>query len=450
MREMRSIVSTLGGSGVTQVFTHHITSAADIGVLKAVTPGYKHFDQRALLLARPDDIVCVRGTVDETYVEFLSQLGLGPKRDHIVELGVSAGDEETMLPDLLRRNSEALESICQRIPSKNRVVLNPYSVAKVEFVVAAELEKRLEKPVHVLGGNPEIVAYANLKHLVHAKAHERGIPVAPGEVVELPGLLNGNSRDLAYLQGAIGRYVHQTGRVIIRGTDGTAGSAIATVGNDSESQRRGLSALCRGPVSKVYLVQVMYKIVTSPNLQLFVEPDSGAISCVSVTDQRLDNNLKHKGNVAPSSVTTLTDMSHSAEMLARWLQTKGFTGLVGFDFVEYVHPQSGKRRHILAEINARTNAATYPKFLVEHLNARQTHSRNPYIGAFLSATITTRARSFSELRKLYGHFFFNHQTGRGAIPFNTGCLEEGRCSMAFLGGSRSEVEQMYKDFVTLE
>jgi len=132
MREMRSMVSTLGGSGITQVFTHHITSAVDMRVLKATTPGYQHFDQRALLLARPGDIVCVRGTVDETYVEFLSQLGLGPKRDHIVELGVSAGDEETMLPDLLRRNSEALESICQRIPSKNRVVLNPYSVAKVE------------------------------------------------------------------------------------------------------------------------------------------------------------------------------------------------------------------------------------------------------------------------------------------------------------------------------
>jgi hypothetical protein len=83
---------------------------------------------------------------------------------------------------------------------------------------------------------------------------------------------------------------------------------------------------------------------------------------------------------------------------------------------------------------------------MEHLNRRQRQKSGPCIGAFLSADITTKAKSFAEFALLYGHLFFNAKTGKGLVPYNIGCLEDDRCSLAILGGSRNEVVEMYENF----
>jgi len=150
--------------------------------------------------------------------------------------------------------------------------------------------------------------------------------------------------------------------------------------------------------------------------------------------------------VYPSNAKTLTDMICSARKLARWLQTGGFTGLAGFDFVEYVHPETGKHEHIFVEMNARVNGATYPVFLMERLNALQAVRSSPLIEAFLSAKTTTKATSFSELQEMYSRLFFDPCTGRGIIPYNTGRLAKGMCDLVFLGSSRQDVEDMYQRF----
>lgn len=448
MECVRSIVSTLGDPTVTHIFLHDATA------LLRTVPGdarpryYRSYDQRALLVARPHDVVCVASRkTDPSYSQFLFELGVGPKSDHIIELNAGSDHEERSLSDLLLRRSVLLGAICKLVPSANRVLLNPYSVSETDHVLAHELAKVLGRSVTVLGGNPEVAASANLKHVAYCKAQELGIPVAEGEVVELRQLPCGHPKSIALLQSAISRHVHDTGRVIIRGTDGISGSATITVGNDAESQREGLEALMRKPHSPVYLVQVRHEIVTSPNIQVFVQPDNGTVEVASVSDQRLDDCLKHIGNVVPSSAATLADMIRSAETFARWLQQDGFTGLVGFDFVEYVDPQTGRARHVLAEANARANAATYPSFVMEHVNERQRQRGFPPVGAYCSGHVTVRAQSFPELCDEYRNWLFNPRTGRGMVPYNL-CSGEKGCTMAFYGPSRAEVEEMPHAFIS--
>jgi len=107
----------------------------------------------------------------------------------------------------------------------------------------------------------------------------------------------------------------------------------------------------------------MLEVIVSPNILMNVEPGKGKISCVSITDQLLSDNLTHEGNVYPSSAKTLKSMINSAQTMSKWLRNEGYGGLVGFDFGEYSNTKTGELEHFLAEINPRVNAATYPKSL---------------------------------------------------------------------------------------
>jgi hypothetical protein len=446
MDEITTVLRWLEDAQTTHVFIHHVTALAHRNALERYLPGYEHYAQRALIVARPDDIVCVVGSIDRRYVHCLSNLGLGPKADHIIGIQREAGgDAGRTLAGMLRGNANSHRAIRELIPDKNRVVLNPYLASSAEFDFAAALEEVLGKPVLVLGGNAETVARANLKHFAHTKAQELGIPMAPGEVVELCTYSDSRPLDVTPLLKAIARYGTHTGRVIVRGTYGAAGSGTFIAEGSSKDIERKLKTFVEEQVRHMYLVQVMFDIVTSPNVQMFVEPDTGATWCVGATDQLLDKNLSHKGNVFPSNAKTLAGMFCSARKLTGWLQAEGFTGFAGFDFVEYVHPETGKHEHIFVELNARVNGATYPVLVFERLNALQSARSSPRVEAFLSVKTTTEATSFSELQEMHGRLFFDPSTGRGIIPYNTGQLPNGMCDFVFAGSSRKDVEAMYRN-----
>jgi len=151
MDEITSILRTVEDTAVTYIFTHHITALVHRDALETYLPGYEHYDQRALILARPDDIVCVAGNVDQRYVRYLSSLGLGPKGDRIIELETESGDDSDRTPaSILLRSPKPLRAIRQLIPDRNRVVLNPYLASSAEFDLGAALEDVLGKQVEAV------------------------------------------------------------------------------------------------------------------------------------------------------------------------------------------------------------------------------------------------------------------------------------------------------------
>ena len=281
-------------------------------------------------------------------------------------------------------------------------MLNSFIASAHEFRLASALAKTLGRPVPMLGGNPDLVERANLKHVTRAKAIDLGVPVAPGEIVEL-----NQARQTDGLGQALGRQLEQTGRALVRGSRGASGSATFLVEKTSDSIATALQHVEGRADNKVFLVEAMLDFMA----------------------------------------TTAGAMVASALTMARWLQGEGFTGLVGFDFIELRDPATGRRRHVLAETNPRTNGAAYPTFAMDRLNARQARYGRPAIGAFLSTSdLRTQLDCFAALRERCGSLLYDPRTGCGVLPYNTSSLARGRFHAVSFGATRAEVEDLHAKF----
>jgi len=440
----RPLMDVLDDPAAAHVYTHSITSlAAETGVARTL-PGYARYDERAVLLARPHDVVCVSAAVDSAYLAFLDGLGLGAARERLVVVG---GDAAATLPARLATDRTALARVATLVGPWRGVTLFPYVVSTAEHALRAALERTLGRPVALLGGPADLAACANQKHWIHAEAGALGVPLAPGEVLVPPP---GGRLTAAALAAAAARHLDATGRVIVRATHSTSGSGILVMergaGPDAPAPAAAASEDLAGFAGRhgasPCLVQVMYEVLASPNVQLVVTPD-GEVACVGVTDQRLDGQLRYVGSAHPASARTLAAMLASAAALAHGLGGLGYRGLLGFDFIEYRDPRDGGLRHALAEVNARVNAATYACAIRARLDVLAARAGRPRVRALRSAVVATRARSFGELARVLGPRLFDPATGRGVVPYNTGCLPEGECDLAVLGGSREEVESLH-------
>ena len=430
-----------------QVFVHNVTSVPNSAELAPILPGINRYPERALLLGREDDVVCVTHPVETAFVRFLNALGLGPDPENVLVIPtVPARSYDHAPPDCVTAPVGTVEEIADRIGTARHVVLNPFIATPREFALAAALERRLGRSVDVLGSDPPLVRRIYQKHLMRARAIELGVPMAEGEVVHLHRAADNGTCDLASLRLALERRLPATGRVIIRGTCGTSASATWVVRDDPVGIRHALNLLSHAKDNTAYLVDVMVNVIASPNIQMFIHPRDRTISCVGITDQLLSTRLTHEGNSFPSSAECVTEMVAAAAKMSAWLATQGYVGLLGLDFVEYRDPGSGKRAYFLAEINPRTNGAAYPVVLFERLNQRNRRHGRPPLVACLSQNLSTTMRSFTEIRDRYGDLFYHPDQGRGMLPYNTGCLEYGKFAAAFLGESLKQVRSMCADF----
>lgn len=425
------------GPDVVHVFVH---STASLGQLPGCSEKEAELDfgvDRALLLARPTDVVCLDRPVEPAYLEFLASLGLGPRAGRIVVAGM-----EGPLPEALARDREALAEIRALVMQARQVVLDPFMLSANELHLAATLAATLGRPVPVLGADPDRLDLANLKHLARTKAVELGVPVAPGEIVELS-----DRRETASLRKALHRQLGPTGRAIVRGTRGAAGSATFVVENQPDRIETAVRQIAERTDNTVYLVEVMLEALVSPNVLVHIDPARGRMRCVGVSDQRLDRGLAHFGNLHPTVATTAPAMIASSFRLAAWLQGTGASGFAGFDFVEYRDRRTGHCEHVLAEINARTNGAAYPMTALHRLNAVRARMGQPALGAFLSVgDLHTGLGSFASLRHRCGGLLFDPVTGRGVLPYNTASLRQGRLRAMALGATRAEVEELVSVF----
>jgi hypothetical protein len=292
-------------------------------------------------------------------------------------------------------------------------------------------------------GSPRITKYADQKHHMRAKAQELGIPVAEGEVAELAYAGGRRRRDLEPVRAAIERQLGRSARVIVRGASGASGSSTFVVGGGGEDTDGVLRRLALRADNRIYLVEAMVEATVSPNVQIHVPENGAPLVCVGITDQRWSRGLTHAGNQIPSSARTVCAMEAWARVLAHWMRGQGYTGLVGFDFVEYRDPVTGGFRSILAEVNPRVNGGTYPLAVRARLNASASRAGRPQAPAFVSGMVDTRARSFARVRAAVGHLLFDPDRGTGVVPYATGCLEHGQCALVALGPSRFRAAELY-------
>ncbi len=424
------------------IYVHCATSVEYLAELNASIAGVEHYAERALLLAERGDLVCVPDEVDPGYLEYLGDLGIGPAPGNLL-VGSRLGDPDSSAPLWLRllHSEEALAALRCSIQSRGSAWLHPFIATQGQFDLAAALQRRAGVAVQVGSGYPDLVAYADRKHNVRARAIELGVPVARGEVVDLRSERGWRGQE-ALLRRAIERQMPETGRVIVRGAAGAAGSATFSVQSREEiaplTQRLAASA-----DNHIYLVESMVEMTVSPNVQMYIGREAGAIRCGGTTDQRWERPLIHGGNSFPSSARRIADMLGWSRTLAEWLQRSGYSGVAGFDFVEY-NDHTGKPQAFLAELNPRTNGATYPLRLRRRLNVAQREAGYPEIRAFASGMVESDAGSFAQLRDMWDEQLFCPERGTGLVPYMPGLLRHGKCGVVALAGSREEADELYQ------
>jgi hypothetical protein len=426
-----------------QLYVHCATSVEYLAELNASIPGVERYAERALLLAEHRDVVCVPDEIEPAYLEYLTELGLGPSPENLLVASrfEGAGAEATTpLWQRILHQAEALGALSCAIRQHGSARIQPFIASQGQFALAAALERMAGVQVAVAGGDPAVVAYADSKHHIRARAIELGIPVAPGEIVDLDIAAGCRMKAESILCRAIQGQMQVTGRVIVRGTSGAAGSSTFSVERDAQIAELAERLVARGG-NRIFLVESMVDTTVSPNVQMHIS-ESGVVRCTGVTDQRWDRPLVHGGNLFPSRAHCMPDMIGWARDLAEWLRNSGFVGLAGFDFVEYTD-DTGQPQAFLAEVNPRTNGATYPLRLIERLNVSQRDEGFPVIGAFTSGTIETEARTFAELRGVWDDRLFCPERGTGLVPFASGLLHYGKCGVVALSATREEADDLY-------
>jgi hypothetical protein len=443
---MASLLERLEDGVPSQLFVHCGTPGA--GPESDANRSAEWYAERALVLARSQDVVCVAGEVDPSYLTYLGELGLGPRPEHVVPASRYGSAAGRALWARLAGNTAALGALGNLVRRAGISQIQPLVASQGQFALAAALEVASDTQVRVAGGDPRLVEYVGQRHQVRSKALELGIPVAEGEVVELPVTAGRRRGDYNRLRAAIGRHLGSTGQVIVRGSLGSAGASTYIVGNGGDDVDGVIRRLIQSTNNRIYLVEVMVTATASPNILLHVQPRGGAITCVGVTDQRWERMLVHGGNVYPSIARTSEAMVAWARRLAAWLQHEGYAGLLEFDFVEYADRETAAPRAFLASVSPRVGGATYSLAVLERLNAAQRRKGYPESAAFVSGMVQTRQRTFVQLRQVLEPALYAPAAGRGAVLHDIGRLREGKCGVTVLGPSRNDVLRAYGELQT--
>jgi len=158
------------------------------------------------VLARSHDIVCVSDEVDPAYLAYLAGLGPGPTPENVVAASRFGGPPSgRTLWVRLEHSSDAPRALGTVLRRSGPTRIHPFIASRGPFALAAALEVAAEVEVRVAAGAPGLVAYADQKHHIRRKAIELGVPVAEGEVVELPVAGGRRRRDYDVVRGAVAR-----------------------------------------------------------------------------------------------------------------------------------------------------------------------------------------------------------------------------------------------------
>jgi len=307
------------------------------------------------------------------------------------------------------------------------------------------LESVCRRSIVMDGGSAVAVDLANRKDLMRGVAIELEVPVAAGEVVSWRST---DPTDIAHdLQAAVARHSAQTGGVMVRGVRTLRGLDNLEIGGamDPVQLTRWLERRTEQPA---FLVESLLTVAGSPNVQAWIE-DDGASHVLAITDQRLDDNKTHWGNIYPHSRTTTTDaILSSALVLSRWLSRQGYRGPLGFDFLVCERRNGTGQDHYLAEINGRINCATYAIAAFERINQlRTTRGSRELCGWVSKKAVACRFGNFADLCAAAGDLLYRPDSSTGVVPYLTGFLPEGTISIITVAATKDEALECEARFV---
>jgi D-alanine-D-alanine ligase-like ATP-grasp enzyme len=429
-----SIPEVYAQSSATRIFIHAVTSIDNISVVNLNDKGAS----RSVLLARQNDIVVVASPVEKAFLEYLNDLKFEINPQHIV---VVADGTSEPLTSMLMQDTDAFNQIISLIDeNSSAVVLDTFTITEQEISLAAKLQQLLPCSVSYVGATLDVSQAVNRKDVARKLALEANVPVAPAELITDIFDNDGGLKEGKFIS-AIKRQMRLTSGVVVKGAVGASGSSTFVINNETDINQI-LQTLAKRRDNDVYLVEPLFKLSSAPNTTVWIDPETGIISLVNSTDQRLSEKLVFSGSVYPCSAVLYQEIVEASERLAKHLYKIGVKGWVGFDFVEYYDEVAGGYKFFFSEINARYNAGLYPKTVFDIIQQKQRQNGLPIPSFYITENLTVLPSCFADLKVIYQDLLFNPQTGVGVIPFNPGRLEDGLAAFICIASALDDVKQL--------
>lgn len=440
-----SIIDMFGKPGVTTVYLHDIYPILSVKRGGEPAAGWQRFGERALVLARGEDVVCLDHEPDAAFLKYLASVGFGPAKKNIVLTSRAEGKKPyTNISRLLLEDRESRRRLQNILKETSTACINPYFPSDSCFELASFLERNQNLNLSVQMSQPSVAYKASHKDVVRDAVSRLNIPLAIGRIVRLS--------DVGYegLIKAAKKVRANTGNVILRGAIGSGGKTTLLLKSNAQQIEDMLADIKMTVIPDVWLVDAWHAPLCSPNVQYYLDSDRGEVIFLTATDQRLNVKMEHIGNSWPSSAENIQQIIEAGRQVARWYLESGGAGIIGIDFVEYRCPQTSETSFFFAELNPRVNGATYPVAVVERLNRRQFESgrRPPQIRSFISGHISTHCRDFRSLVRSLDELLYDPDSSYGLFPYNLAPLSAGSFDGVACGRHRDEAVAIWDESVS--
>ena len=370
---------------------------------------------RALPVARRDDLVVLRGKLDHDYHKWLRSHGLGS--DYVVEYDVHS--REMSLSELIVNDPEPVKQIIRQIGKKPVYV--PWYSGRMEAEAAKALGADL------FGATETATLKYNNKSAFKTVCQQLGVSVVEGTLFEMHPENNDNCKEMKTI---ISGYLSTCKTVIIRGTLGEAGMSLyKTHGNDISEIYHEIAA----SGEKAIIIEPFLNVLSSPNDQWVISRD-GTINSIGVLDQICERGMVHIGNIKGTkcSPDVLNYITKTSEKIVNNMAEFGYRGVVGIDYIvtdEGIFP---------IENNARFNISSYVSIIVD--NIEELISPIPY---WKFIKIKTSACSFIELTERIEPILYDGKKLNSVFPFNCDTLPlSGDFAVILLAENMDEIFNM--------
>jgi hypothetical protein len=372
---------------------------------------------RALPVARGDELVVLRGKLDHAYHKWLRSHGLGS--DHVVEYNVQSRDMS--LSELIINDPEPVKKIIRQTGKKTVYV--PCFSGRMETEAAKVLGADL------FGATETATLKYNDKSVFKTVCRQLSVPVVEGTVFEMHP---GNNVNCVELENIINGYLSTCKTVIIRGTLGEAGMSLyKTQGNDISEIYHEIAV----SGEKSILIEPFLDVLSSPNDQWAISRD-GNISSLGMRDQIFERGMVHIGTLkeAKTSPDNLDYITKTSVKIVNNMAEFGYRGVVGIDYIvsdDGIFP---------VENNARFNGSSYVSMIVD--NIEELISPIPY---WKFIKIKTSACSFIELTERIKPVLYDGKKINSVFPFSCDRLPlSGDFAVILLAGNMDEIFNMEK------
>ena len=345
---------------------------------------------RALASARADDLVILRGELDQDYHLWLRSHGLGS--DHIVAYNLPPIGET--LSELIVANPQQVKTMIREMG--RRPVYVPWFSTQMEAAAAKALGAEL------FGATEPDTLKHNDKASFKDLCQKLKVPVVDGVAFEMQPEDSNNFQQMKCL---VDRYRSTHNTVIIRGTLGEAGMSLyKTKGDDLVELYQTIAE----SGEEVILIEPFLNVSSTPNDQWVVGRD-GKITHIGMIEQLCEHGMVHVGSLKGNgpSPQVFDAIKQTSLKIVTEMAAAGYRGVTGFDYIvadEGIFP---------VENNARFNGSSYVNIIVHNIEELM----GP-VPVWKFIKIKTAPCTFIELRKRIDAVLYDGSKENSVFPFN--------------------------------